>query len=239
VVEPRLQLLEIRGINQKALPQFEGVVDQRQSSQGIFPIDKIGRINQLTYSLVNRINAKTEAGPGEEPVRWELMRMTLSQTFNIRKAANQTQPFEDLIGDVLVQPTKFMRFSGSAVYNMYGLGFRSANTDITATYRDVAVTFGYRFDDIAGANFLTGQVAARILSNLDAHVGLNYDIHPTDSQNPSSNQNGRVENRFGFDWRFQCWAISAEYVNRNQNENQFKFSIGLLGIGEFGTKVGH
>jgi LPS-assembly protein len=216
VIEPRMQLLEIRGINQKALPQYDP------------DIDKIGRVNQVTYSITNRLNAKTVAGPGGEPVRWEMVRLVLSQTFNIRKAISQNHPFEDLSGDFIFQPVSFFRFRADATYDMYGFGFRAANTDVTATYRDVAVTLGSRFNDIAGANYVTAQVSARILSNLDGHVGVGYDV-----RNDSS-----VENRVGIDWRFQCFAISAEYVNRHRDENEFRFSISLLGIGQAGTKVG-
>jgi LPS-assembly protein len=216
VIEPRVTLLEIRGINQKALPQYDR------------DIDKIGRVNQITYSITNRINAKTVAGPDGQPVRWEMVRLDLTQNFNIRKAISQSQPFEDMRADLTVQPSAYLRFRADATYNMYGIGFRSANTDLTAMYRDVAVTFGSRYDDIAGSNFLVGQVSAKLRSDLDAHVRVNYDVRDGSS----------VENRIGFDWRFQCFAISAEYVNRRKNENEFRFSISLLGVGEVGSKVG-
>ncbi len=215
VIEPRATLLEIQGINQKARPQFDR------------DIDKIGRINQVTYSLTNRINAKTVSGPDGQPVRWELARLDLVQTLNIRKSISQTQPFEDLRGYFSLQPSAYFRFRADAAYDMYGSGFRHANTDVTGTYKDVAVTVGSRYDEIAGANFLTAQVSAKVLANLDAHVSVNYDV-----RNGSS-----VENRFGFQWRFQCFSIAAEYVNREHNENEFRFAIGLLGIGEFGSKV--
>jgi LPS-assembly protein len=228
VIEPRVQLLEIRGINQKALPQYEGVIDHRQAGMGQFPIDKIGRVNQFTYSLVNRLNAKTVAGPDQEPVRWEMVRLALSQTYDISKGINDRQPFKDLFADLIIQPTSFLRFRADAAYNMYGLGFRSANTDLTLTYREVALSVGSRFDDIAGANFVTGQISARILPNLDAHIAMNYDVRESSS----------VENRFGIDWRFQCFAIAVEYVNRHKNENEFRLSISLLGVGQTGTKVG-
>ena len=214
VIEPRVEYLVINGINQKARPQFDPA------------IDKIGHINQVTYSLINRLNAKTVAGPDGEPVRWEMLRLTLSQIFNIRKALNQTQPFGDFIGDLLFQPTSYIRFRADADYNPYGLGFRSANTDLTATYRDIALTLGSRYNNISGTNNVVGQVAAKILANLDAHVSANYDIKAGQS----------VEFRVGIDWRFQCFAISAEYVNRKGNENQFQFSISLLGVGQVGTK---
>ena len=216
VIEPRVQLLEIQGINQKARPQFDP------------NIDKIGRQNQLTYSLINRVNAKTVAGPDGESVKWEAFRLTLSQTFNIRKSISQNQPFEDLNGDVIFQPNTWLRFRADAAYNMYGLGFRHANTDLTATYRDVSVTLGSRFDDIAGNNSVVGMVSARILPQLDGHVSVNYDVR----------NNQSIENRVGIDWRFQCFAIGAEFVNRPKNETEFRFSISLLGIGTTGTKFG-
>ncbi len=216
VIEPRMTLLEIRGINQKANPQYDR------------DIDRIGRVNQITYSLINRLNAKTVSGPNAEPVRWEMVRLALGQTFDIARANSQNQPFRDLTGDLIIQPTGIFRFRADAAYNMYGLGLRSANTDLTATYRDVAVTLGSRFDDIAGANYVMAQVSAKILSNLDAHVAAGYDVKGGSS----------VENRVGIDWRFQCFAIAAEYVNRHDNENQVRFSISLLGIGQVGTKVG-
>ena len=216
VIEPRMTLLEIRGINQKANPQYDR------------DIDNIGRVNQVTYSFVNRLNAKTVSGPNGEPMRWEMARLTLGQTFEIGRAISGTQPFRDLSGDLIIQPTTVLRFRADAAYNMYGLGLRSANTDLTATYRDVAVTVGSRFDEIAGANYVTAQLSAKILSNLDAHVGAGYDVRKGSS----------VENRVGIDWRFQCFAITAEYVNRHDNENQVRFSISLLGVGQVGTKVG-
>ncbi|MBF8288416.1 MAG: hypothetical protein HW381_1524, partial [Candidatus Rokubacteria bacterium] len=79
-----------------------------------------------------------------------------------------------------------------------------------------------------GANFVTGQVSARLLPSLDGHVSVNYDVRDGSS----------VETRLGFDWRFQCFAISVEYVNRHKNENEFHLSINLLGVGQTGTKFG-
>ena len=48
----------------------------------------------------------------------------------------------------------------------------------------------------------------------------------------------KVENRFGVDIHFQCWAILLEYVDRHKNEDEFRVSINLLGIGQTGTRFG-
>ena len=216
VIEPRLALLEINGVNQKARPQYDR------------DIDNIGHINQLAYSLINRLNGKTVSTPDGEPVRWEMARLTFNQNFDIRKAINQSQPFGDVNADLIIQPlpTDIFRIRGDMDYNLYGLGLRSASADVSATYRDITVSAGYRFNAISGSNFVETRVAARILSNLDAHLGVNYDIIAGKS----------IENRLGFDWRFQCFVISAEFVQRKGNENEFHVAISLLGVGQIGTK---
>jgi LPS-assembly protein len=233
VIEPRAVLTEIRGYDQKALPQYDQ--GQRGATGGVDTgfwgsgrIDNIQRLNEVTYSLTNRINAKSIPSPDAEPVRWELMRLIVSQTFDISKAINSTQPFEDVRADVIVNPNQRFRFSGYVAYNLYGLGLREAAADLTATYRDINMTVGTRFNDIIGSNYFVAQVSAKLLANLDGHAAVGYDFH----------DNASVENRLGFDWRFQCFAISAEYVNRKRNESEFHISINLLGIGETGTKVG-
>ncbi|PYM17985.1 MAG: hypothetical protein DMD81_07130, partial [Candidatus Rokuibacteriota bacterium] len=44
-----------------------------------------------------------------------------------------------------------------------------------------------------------------------------------------------LENRFGIDVKFQCWAFSLEVVDRNiagrPNTNEVRFTLNLLGMG--------
>jgi hypothetical protein len=41
----------------------------------------------------------------------------------------------------------------------------------------------------------------------------------------------------GIDWRFNCWSVMAEYVNRHGDENEFRVSVNLLGLGQLGTSA--
>jgi LPS-assembly protein len=216
VIEPRVTYLMIRGYDQKGNPQYDR------------DIDRIGRVTQVIYSLTNRVNAKTVAPTDAEAVRWEAVRLALSQIYDIDREISHRQPFKDLQGEFIFDPNRILRFRLDAAYNMYGLGFRSANTDLTARYRDVAVTVGSRYDPVANANWVVGEVTARILPNVDGHVNTNWDV----------SDGSLVEGRVGFQWRFQCFSIMADYVYRKNNETQFRFAIGLLGIGQFGTNVG-
>lgn len=231
VIAPRAILTEIWGVNQKALPQWDpgaagslsGIDQGFETRAGV---DKIGRINQVTYQLANRLNAKTVSGPNQEPVRWELAHFILAQTYKI--SGGRGQPLDDLTGEVAVSPSQAFRFRADAAYNMYGLGLRQGNTDLTALYRDVAVTVGSRFNGITSVNSVNGEVAARITRGLSVHAATNWDVRKGLS----------VESRVGFDLVFSCWAIMAEYVNRHTGGNDVRFSINLLGLGEVGTKVG-
>lgn len=45
-----------------------------------------GKANEITYYLTNSLNAKTVAGPDQQPVRWEMVRFTLRQTFKMDRS---------------------------------------------------------------------------------------------------------------------------------------------------------
>ncbi len=231
VVEPRLMMTQIRGFDQKDVPQWDP--GPRGATSGVDPgyygrngVDRQGKANEITYSLTNRLNAKTVAGPDQQPVRWEMARLILSQTYNILRASDE--PFKDLYGDLIVQPNETFQLRANAAYNMYGLGFRQANVDLRAAYRDTSVLVGSRYNDIAGANYVTAELNHRLTRDVDVHMATSWDVKA----------GVHVEHRIGVDWRFQCFSISAEYVDRYRNENEFRFTIGLLGLGQVGTRVG-
>jgi len=72
-----------------------------------------------------------------------------------------------------------------------------------------------------------GSIAAEVSKNLTLRVSTNYDAR-TDTF---------VESRFGADFKFQCWALVVEYINRSPEfagktaDNEFRFSLNLLGVG--------
>ena len=122
VIEPRATWTEIRGLNQKDNPQYDPAIDD------------LGKASEVTYSLTQRLNAKTVAGPNQEPVRWEAARFVLTQTYNLLPAADQ--PFKDLKAELILRPNEMFGFRGDAQWNFYGLGLRAATADVIGTYKD-------------------------------------------------------------------------------------------------------
>jgi LPS-assembly protein len=228
VIEPRANFIEIRGLNQKANPQWEpgGGPTSRidPGYEARTGIDAVNKANEVTYSLTNRLNARTTSGPNELPVRWEMARMTVSQTFNFLPVETQ---FKDLVAEAIAQPNEHLRFRADARYNVYNLGLRDANADISAIFRDFSANVGPRFNEQQGFRFLQAGATARLSRFVDAKVSSAWDV-----------TSGRAtEARGGLDIHFDCWAITTEYVYRYGQDTEFRFSVNLLGMGQASTSA--
>jgi LPS-assembly protein len=226
VIEPQANFIEIRGINQKANPQWEpGGGPTTRIDPGYEArtgIDAINKANEVTYQLTNRLNARTTSGPNEQPVRWELARLTVSQTFNFLPVS---EPFKDLVAEAMVQPNEHLRFRTDARYNVYDLGLRDANADVSAIYRDFSASVGPRFNEQQGFRFLQAGATARLSRFVDAKASSAWDVTA-----------GRATEIIGgLDIHFDCWAIKTEYIYRYGQDSEFRFSVNLLGVGQTGT----
>jgi LPS-assembly protein len=226
VIEPRVRVIQIRGLDQKDYPQYD---PGASTATGIDPgyerrvgIDRLGKANEITYYLTNSLNAKTVSGPDQAPVRWEMARFTVSQTFKMDPVS---EPLKDLYGDLTISPNQRIGFHADARYNVYNLGLREANADIRLVYPRFAVAVGPRFNEQGNNRYMKAEALVKVLSSVDVRGSTAWDV-----------LKGRaIENRVGIDWRFSCWSIMAEYVNRHGDENEFRVSINLLGLGQLGT----
>src|SRR5262249_30976798 len=192
------------------------------------PIDVIPRTSLLTYSVINRIRLRTAAPEGTEAARWEFVRFTLGQTYNF---GAETHPFGNLAGELIVDPNRIVRFRGDPSMNVYGDGFQTGTTDVSVRLPALLASVGTRFDKTNKTNFLQGSVTADVARWATVHALTNWDLH----------SDTFVENRVGVDFKWQCWAVSVEYVRRNQREDEVRFAINLLGMGApitTGTGIG-
>ena len=228
VIEPRARLIEIRGLDQKAMPSYE---PGATTATGIDPgyeavhgIDALGKANEVTYYLTNILNAKTVAGPNQQPVRWELMRLILSQTYNFKPVG---QSLGDLFGDLSVQPNERIRFHANARYNVYDLGLREANADVGAVYPYFSFAVGPRFNEQGNSRTMRAEAQAQVLPRVNLRAATYWDV----------THGLAVETRAGIDWSFDCWAIIVQYVKRHNQESEFRFSVNLLGVGQTGTSA--
>ena len=241
-IEPRVHYIRIVGHNFYGLPRW---TDQ---------IDLIPEANWFEYSVTNRLRGKTISPEDTEAARLDLVRFVVANAYDF-----QNNRFGNLAGDLTVQPSTLLSFHADTSYNVEGDGLEAYTADVTLKvprvtasggtrysrqsgviipyFIQVPGTFnpGERFPQKASINFLQSNIAVEALTNLVLRVRTNWDLK-TDTF---------VENRFGVDFKFDCWALSVEYIKRSSDipgqnaENEFRFSLHLLGLGNVvSTRVG-
>ncbi len=216
-IEPRLNYTWVQGTKFTRLPQWTPGVDDLTPS------------NSFTYSLINRLRARTVAPEGTEPARWELVRFVLSQSVNLDATGRKFGP---VTGDLILDPNRIFRFRATTGISVYGEGVQATTTDLSVKYDPVIASIGTRYSPGPDkVEFLQGGVTAELNRYLVARLLTNWDLR-TDTF---------VENRLAFDVRFDCYAFTLELVSRNRSENEIRFALSLLGVGTpiaTGTRFG-
>ena len=211
-IEPRVNYTWISGQDKNALPLWtEGV-------------DRIQDASRVTYSLTNRIRGRTVTLADTEPVRWELLRFVVGHSYDTRRQAQG-----DLFSTLILAPTNRLRFRGDASYNVPEGSLSIATADVAVTLPYVLANVGVRYSDPAKVKFIQSAVQTDIWKNVALRASTNWDLR----------SDTFVESRFAADLKFQCWAITVEYVNRSRGDDEIRFAVNLLGVGgPFTTSVG-
>jgi LPS-assembly protein len=187
-------------------------------------VDRVQDVHRVEYSITNRVRGRTLAPPGTDPVRFEMLRFLVGHSLDLKEEGDQRSG--DLVGDLIVQPTPTVKFRGTAVSDTHGKGIQFATADLSAQVDRVTGSVGTRYSDPQNVSFLQGALTAEILGNVTGRFSTNWDL-----------RTGRfVENRYGVEVRFQCYALTVEYVARSREagrggEDEIRFAVNLLGVG--------
>jgi LPS-assembly protein len=222
-IEPRVSFLSAIANNASGTPHWD-------------QIDEEGDQTRLTYSLTNRLHAKTISGAGTVAQRWEVVRLTLGQFYDFEEA----QPLDDATGqvaelsrrgfgplfaDLILAPTSRFQFRGNIQYDVRGQGVQVANVDGSVVLPNVVASLGARLNDPSRIEFYQAQATARLSDRLLFRGVSHFDAR----------RGVVVESRLGAEVRFQCWSVALTYVNQTESDHGFRVSVGLLGIGQVGT----
>ena len=211
-VEPRVRYGWIKATHEDRLPQWTPGVDD------------IGDSSRVEYSLTNRVRAKTKAAVDAEAVRWELFRLTLGHSYDL-----QADRVGDAFGTLIVEPRQGIRFRSDVSYDPIATTVPSATADLSAAWRDSSGSIGIRYSEPGRITFLQGGFNAWLARWISVRSSLNWDLRRGEFS----------ETRVAADLRWQCWALTVEFVNRARRDDEIRFAINLLGVGgPIGTSVG-
>ena len=204
-IEPRLNYTWITGTGQKNLPVWtEGV-------------DRIPDTSRIEYSLTNRVRARTIAQADGEPRRWELLRLALGSSWDLRESSAG-----DVTGTLIVQPVERIKMRGDIAQSVHGEGIQSATSDLSVRAFDaLSFSVGSRYSDPSRFNFLTTGLVADVSRWVTLRNINFFDIRTRSF----------VESRAAADIKFQCWALTVEFVHRERRDDELNFAVNLLGVG--------
>ena len=186
-------------------------------------VDRVDDANRVEYSLTNRVRGRTVAPAGTEPLRFEVLRFLVAHSIDLKDAEQRSG---DVVGDLIVQPTPKIKFRGNVRSDTHGKGIQVATTDLSADIKRVTGSIGTRYSDAQNVSFLQSALTAEITRNVTGRFSTNWDLR-TDRF---------IENRYGVEVRFQCYAVTVEYVSRSREagrrgEDEIRFAVNLLGVG--------
>jgi LPS-assembly protein len=181
-------------------------------------VDSIPEASRFTYSLTNRLKARTVAPEGTEADRWEMVRFVLSHSY---EAKNPAQPLGPVSADLIVNPNRIFSFRGDTSYSVYGDGIQTGTTDLTVDVAPVSASIGTRYSKPDNVNFIQSRLRADLARWAVVRLSNDWDVR----------SDVFVESRIGFDLKWSCWSVSVEYVARHQDEDEVRFAINLLGVG--------
>lgn len=182
-------------------------------------IDAIPEESRFTYSVTNRLRARTVAPEGTEPTRWELVRFVLGHSYEL---LNPVRPLGNVTGDLILNPNRVFSFRGDTSYSVYaGEGFQTGNMDVSVDVAPVKASVGTRFNKPDRVNFLQGNLSADVTRWATGRLTTNWDLRT----------NTFVENAIALELKWQCWSFTVEFIRRHQNEDELRFALNLLGVG--------
>jgi LPS-assembly protein len=211
-IEPRVRYGWITGSHTDRLPQWTTGVDD------------VGDSSRVEYSLTNRVRARTASLPDAEAMRWEMLRVTLGHSYDLRR---------DRVGDafstLIVQPTPTVLFRSDVSYDPIATTVPSATADVSVARPFTSASVGIRYSEPGRFTFLQGALHASVTSWATVRSSINWDLRRAEF----------TETRVATDFHWQCWALTVEYVNRARRDDEIRFAINLLGVGgPIGTSVG-
>ncbi|HEU5322676.1 MAG TPA: LPS assembly protein LptD [Methylomirabilota bacterium] len=203
-VEPRVTYTWITGTDQDRLPIWTDGVD------------RIPETSRIEYSLTNRFRARTAPVAGADPVRWEAARLVLAHSYDERRG-----DLGDVISTLILQPREEIRLRSDVAYSVRGHGVQTAVNDVSVIVAPVTAAVGTRYVSDGNVSFLAAALGYDVSRLLSVRGTTNWDLRA----------DSFVENRLALDLRFQCWALTLEWVNRARTEDEVRFAVNLLGVG--------
>jgi len=202
--------------------------DEDKTSHWFEPMDVDGKVNLITLSIENFLDAKEEDKQGKASYRqWGLL--TLSQGYDVNEErlddpSREERPFQPLKGSLTLTPFPDLDLKASAHWDHYEDRIDFANLSVIIQARLLgdekdyfSLDYGYKRDVSRSINFTMGL---HLVHGVSLGTTLKRDLE----------QDKTIESRLWLDYQSQCWGVRLS-LDRMDEIDSISISIRLLGLG--------
>lgn len=196
------------------------------------PIDEEGRINQITLSLENVLDAREESGEGEVSYRqWGTL--NLLQGYDLHEARREVtlgekrQSFTPLTGVMSLMPAPFLDLEAEARWDHYEN--RIIQTDLSVAFR--LPRSGGRSDSLSLDYLYERGERSSINGTLNVHLGAGFSGGASLLRDLDAGDD--LEQQVWVDYASQCWALRCS-LGEQDGSAAIMVSFRLLGLESLG-----
>jgi len=234
-IRPQAVYTFIPDIGTKDNPKFDSV-------------DRINETSEITYSISNYFTSRSKktvfrqrlegsgnnsgtGSDGDDKPSYDyrqFCRFKVSQTYDIKAAGeNDPEPFSDIEGELDFEPIEYVSLTAEADYSRYTTRFvaYSAGVILSDPRGDKLAVERYYHESEDTETIKLGFHLV-MTDRLFAYGGSEYNL--VDEKN--------VETELGMVYTAQCWSTGVSYYD-NEDEQQYRFTVNLTGLGELGHSV--
>jgi LPS-assembly protein len=190
-------------------------------------LDQPAEFHGLRYGFVSYLTARMKAKDGQQASYREIMRLKVSQGFDIHEARRDVsgpqaanRPFGNVDVELDTSPVRYVSLSSRNTWDVKSGGILKNDYDVTVSdNRGDSISAGYRYtrDTLEEVNL---SVGAALSSSLYASYVLRK----------NRLDNRTVESTIGMKYRRQCWLVEISIADLYNDRNVMVY-LSLLGLG--------
>jgi len=204
--------------------------DDHDQSPWFEPIDVEGKVNRITLSLENFLDARMVGEKGERTYR-QLATFSLSQDYDInekrrrRIPGRKKEPFTPLAAQFLVRPFEMVDFRGGAQWDHYDHEITAASLSLALSAersenRSDTFNVDYQYNN-AGQESLNFFVDVYLVHGFSAGSSLQRDIDLGEN----------ISNRYWVEYTGQCWGAKV-MAEREDEDTSVMLVLKFRGLGD-------
>ncbi|MBW2017813.1 MAG: LPS assembly protein LptD [Deltaproteobacteria bacterium] len=229
---------DARRVKHKFVPSltytYRGYNDEDRYRPWFEPIDEKGKINTLTLTLENLLDARMENEKGERSyAQWGTF--SLSQAYDLHEARRDEepwrgkQPFEPLTAVLTLTPSPDLDLKSEFQWDHY---------EDQVTLADLSFEFrvprsGGRKDSFSVDYLYEKGVTNSLSYHLDLNLTEGFSMGT--SVRRDFDRGDALENSYYLDYTAQCWAVRFT-VKEEDDSSSFMVTFRLLGLGNLPEK---